>query len=121
MRFKVDENLPEELAELLRDAGWDCSSVVEQQLGGEDDSRIAGICSREGRILVTLDRGLSNIRTYPPLLGAGTIVFRLRLQDKHNVLAVTTQLVQTLMRRELRNELWIVHETRIRIRPASKG
>jgi len=36
MRFKVDENLPEELAQLLRNAGWDATTVVEQQLGGSD-------------------------------------------------------------------------------------
>jgi hypothetical protein len=34
MRFKTDENLPEEFAEILRTAGWDALSVVEQQLGG---------------------------------------------------------------------------------------
>ncbi len=31
MRFKVDENLPEELTQLLRESGWDCLSIVEQR------------------------------------------------------------------------------------------
>lgn len=39
MKFKIDENLPDELAQLVRDGGWDCSSVVEQNLGGTDDPR----------------------------------------------------------------------------------
>jgi hypothetical protein len=33
MRFKTDENLPEEFAEVLRAAGWDAWSVVEQAIG----------------------------------------------------------------------------------------
>jgi hypothetical protein len=44
------------------------------------------------------------------------IVFRLRSQDKRHVLAVAARLVAALRQRELRNELWIVHENRIRIR-----
>jgi hypothetical protein len=65
---------------------------------------------------VTFDRGFSNIKAYPPSTGAGMIVFRLKRQDKRHVLAVSAHLIDTLTRRELRNELWIVHENRIRIR-----
>ncbi len=34
MRFKVDENLPVEVAELLRDHQYDAMTVVEQRLAG---------------------------------------------------------------------------------------
>ena len=34
MRFKIDENLPVEAAELLRQAGHDAVTVLEQHLGG---------------------------------------------------------------------------------------
>lgn len=61
MKFKIDENLPEELSQLLRDAGWDSATVVEQQLSGADDPRIADVCAAEQRILITFDRGFSNI------------------------------------------------------------
>jgi predicted nuclease of predicted toxin-antitoxin system len=116
VRFKVDENLPEELSQLLRDTGWDSFTVVAQQLGGEKDPQLAQICATEARILVTFDRGFSNIRLYPPSNSPGMIVFRLKSQDKPHVLAVALRLIEALRRRELRNELWIVHENRIRIR-----
>jgi predicted nuclease of predicted toxin-antitoxin system len=87
MRFKIDENLPEELVQLLRDAGWDATSVVEQELGGSDDPKIRDVCDAEGRILITFDRGFSNIRAYVPELHPGFIVFRLRSQDKPHVLS----------------------------------
>ena len=116
MKFKVDENLPEELSQLLAGAGWDSFTVVQQQLGGEQDPQLASVCRDEQRIFVTFDRGFSNIRAYPPAEYPGMIVFRLKSQDKRHVLSVASRVVTALMQRELRNELWIVTETRIRIR-----
>jgi predicted nuclease of predicted toxin-antitoxin system len=116
VKFKVDENLPEELSQLFREAGWDSLTVVDQQLSGEIDPQIARACRDELRILVTFDRGFSNIRAYPPADSPGMIVYRLRSQDKRHVLAISARLIAALSRRTLRNELWIVHEDRIRIR-----
>jgi predicted nuclease of predicted toxin-antitoxin system len=116
VKFKVDENLPHELTQLFRDAGWDCWSVDEQNLGGAIDPRVAEVCTSENRILVTFDRGFSNIQRYPPAGLPGIIVFRLKRQDKQHVLDVGSRLIEALHQRELRNELWIVHENRIRIR-----
>jgi len=116
VKFKVDENLPEELTHLLRGAGWDTVTVVEQNLGGVPDPPLARVCSSEGRILVTFDRGFSNIRVYSGFGLPGVIVFRFKRQDKPHVLKVSDRLVQELKRRELHGELWIVHENRIRIR-----
>jgi len=116
MRFKIDENLPEELAQLLRDAGWDATTVVEQQLGGSDDSRIKDVCDVEDRILITFDRGFSNIRAYAPESHPGFIVFRLKSQDKPHVLSVSARLIEALHQHDLSGELWIVYESRIRIR-----
>jgi predicted nuclease of predicted toxin-antitoxin system len=116
LKFKVDENLPEELTQLLRDAGWDSASVVEQHLGGADDPLVAQVCSAENRILITFDRGFSNIKRHPATGLQGIVVFRLKRQDKRHVLNVSSRLVHELQQRELSGEIWIVHETRIRIR-----
>ena len=116
MKFKVDENLPEELTHLLRSAGWDSATVVEQDLGGAQDPPLARVCASEGRVLVTFDRGFSNIKIYSGFGLPGVIVFRLKRQDKPHVPKVSDQLVQELKRREPHGELWIVHENRIRIR-----
>jgi predicted nuclease of predicted toxin-antitoxin system len=121
VKFKIDENLPEELAHLLRNADWDSATVVEQDLGGVQDPPLARVCSSEGRILVTFDRGFANIEIYSDFGLPGVVVFRLKRQDKPHVLRVSNQLVQQLKRRELQGELWIVHENRIRIRLLAKG
>ena len=38
MRFKIDENLPVEIAEVLRLSGYDAATVLEQHLGGSRDA-----------------------------------------------------------------------------------
>ena len=47
MRFKVDENLPVEIADLLQQAGHDASTVLLEHLGGSDDPNISAICRTE--------------------------------------------------------------------------
>lgn len=116
MRFKTDENLPEEFAEILRAAGWDALSVIEQQLGGTLDPRIASICKAESRVLVTLDLGFGDIRTYSPADYAGVIVFRPLSQDKRSMLAIANRLVMALREHPIDRELWVVDDRRIRIR-----
>ena len=88
MKFKTDENLPTEAADLLRAAGYDAVTVGEQRLGGSVDPTVGSVCQREGRVLVTLDLDFANIRAYPPAEFAGIVVLRSKRQDKHAVLAL---------------------------------
>jgi predicted nuclease of predicted toxin-antitoxin system len=116
MQFKVDENLPSEVAELLHQAGYDAITVVDQHLGGEADANIASVCQREGRALVTLDTGFADIRAYPPEQYSGLIVLRLRRQDKFYVLRLLARVTQQFSKEPLDRHLWIVEEGQIRVR-----
>lgn len=116
MRFKTDENLPREFAEILRAAGWDALSVNEQRLEGAVDPEVARVCSAESRVLITLDTGFGDIRSYPPSACPGMIVLRPGQQDKLNVLALASRLVMALGDHPIDRELWIVDDRRIRIR-----
>jgi predicted nuclease of predicted toxin-antitoxin system len=116
MRFKVDENLPIEAAELLRQAGHDAMTVPEQGLGGEPDEHIASVCQDEALALVSLDTDFADIRAYPPSQYSGLIVLRLRTQDKPRVLDVLRRLLPLLSSDPLIQHLWIVEEERVRVR-----
>lgn len=116
MKFKVDENLPVEVAELLQKSGYDAVTVLNQQMGGTDDANLAVICQQEGRAIVTLDLDFADIRTYPPSQFAGLIVLRLKQHDKFNVLSVFSRIMNILEAEPLHGRLWIVEETHIRIR-----
>jgi predicted nuclease of predicted toxin-antitoxin system len=116
MEFKVDENLPVEVADLLRQVGYDAVTVFEQHLEGSPDSDIASVCHEEGRALITLDTDFADIRAYPPAQFPGLIVLRLHRQDKPHVLEVIGRLIPPLSSEPLEHLLWIVEETRLRIR-----
>lgn len=116
MEFKVDENLPVEVVEMLRAAGYDAVSVVEQRLSGAEDSEVARACRTEERVLMTLDVGFGDIRTYHPKEQAGIVVLRLRSQEKPHVLGVVQRLLSVLANETVVGAIWIVEEARIRVR-----
>lgn len=116
MRFKIDENLPVEIAELLRDVGHDALTVQEQRLGGSPDPNIASVCREENRALVTLDTDFADIRTYPPRNYPGIIVLRLKQQDKDHVMSTFESITLLFAHEQLEGNLWIVGEQHIRIR-----
>ena len=66
MRLKVDENLPEEVAEVLRQEGHDADTVADEGLTGADDAELLDRCIIEKRSLFTLDLDFANTRAYPP-------------------------------------------------------
>jgi predicted nuclease of predicted toxin-antitoxin system len=116
VKFKLDENLPVELAQLLREKGHDAHGILDESLKGESDSRIASVCREERRALVTLDVGFGDIRTYPPADYPGLMVLRLKRQDKASVLAAFGRALGVLEREKLAGTLWIVEEDRVRMR-----
>jgi len=116
MKFKVDENLPVELAEQLRAARHDALTVNDQGLKGSQDSDLARVCKSEERILVTLDTDFADLRLYPPEKHSGLLVLRLARQDKPHVLAVFRRILKVLAEEPIVGHLWVVDEVRIRIR-----
>ena len=116
MKFKIDENLPAEAADILRCAGFAANTAGDEDLSGTDDAILASASRSERRVLVTLDLDFANIRAYPPGEHAGIIVLRMKRQDKTTVLAYVRRLTTALGRRNPTGELWIVDGNRIRFR-----
>jgi predicted nuclease of predicted toxin-antitoxin system len=116
MKFKIDENLPAEFAELLVAAGHDAKTVVDQCMSGATDTAVIEICTKEGRALVTLDLDFADIRAYPPHKYAGIMVLRVIRQDKRYLLDVFSRAINALVREPVYHRLWIIEENRIRIR-----
>lgn len=82
MIFKIDENLPEDVAIVLREGGFGAHTVHDEGLAGASDRAISETAHREGRVLITLDRDFSDIRAYPPSEHSGIIILSPRQQDK---------------------------------------
>lgn len=86
MNIKLDQNLPISLAEVFREFGHDAHSVLDEGLSGHSDAEVADAARKEGRMLVTLDRGFGDIRAYPPGSHSDVVVMR-AAEQRPSVLA----------------------------------
>lgn len=76
MQIKVDEDLPKQVANLLREKGYQAASVFEQGMSGWKDIELWRKVQHESRLLITADKGFADIRTYPPGTHAGVMLLR---------------------------------------------
>lgn len=116
MKFKIDENLPLEVANYLNSNGFVASKVFEENLSGTTDDVLANHCKTESRILITMDTDFADIRLFSPQQLPGIIVFRLKQQDRNSVLEAIQRILSYFSQEPLEGHLWIVEERRIRIR-----
>jgi predicted nuclease of predicted toxin-antitoxin system len=119
MRFKLDENLPARAVDVLRAAGHDTVSLLDEVAAGAQDATVAQLVQSEGRALVTLDLDFVNIRAYQPSDYRGIVVLRPRNSSADEILRLLTRLIVAVERETLDGRLWIVDEQRIRVRGES--
>lgn len=116
MRFKIDENLPVEVAGLFIRAGYECSTVSEEKLNGHPDSEVRKACDTEQRVLVTLDWDFSDTRFFVPSEHSGCIVLSPDSQGKRSILELTEKLLPFLTAETPEHRLWILTERNLRIK-----
>lgn len=78
MRILVDENVPGPTVRALRSAGHDVADVRGTPDEGMDDPALWRKAQREGRLLITTDRGFTRRREEPH---HGILVVRVRQPD----------------------------------------
>ncbi len=116
MRYKVDENMSTEVAEVLREAGHDALTVVEQGMAGVDDDRLAEVVQAVNRILITLDLDFADIRRFQTGYHPGVIVFRVGQRHPVRLVELLHRLLPELLLEFQPGELWIVEERGVRRR-----
>ncbi len=115
-RFKLDENLPRDAEALLRKAGHDVDTVLNERLGGNPGPRVFDASQAEARVLVTFDLDFSDIRAYPPASHEGIWVLRPHMQSIENTLALLRAALLVLETEPTHSRLWIIEPERVRIR-----
>lgn len=120
MKVKLDENMPAQMAGLLRKAGLDVTTVTQEGMGGSNDPEIARAATAEGRILVTFDTDFANIREFPLGSHAGVVVFRLKDQRWAVLEGPARRLLVAGVLDRLHGGLAIVDETGFRLRASIK-
>jgi predicted nuclease of predicted toxin-antitoxin system len=117
MRIKLDENLPAELADDLRRLGHLVDTVAGEGLEGQADPFVADAARRARRCLFSLDKGLGDIRRYPPRAFRGIVLFRFRRVGRIAVRRGVLELLPEIERRRpLRGLLLVASDSGIRVR-----
>ena len=116
MKFKVDENLPTEIVADIRAAGHDADSVYDEGFAGAPDSTIMAHVHAEGRAILTMDKGIADVRAYPPEQYSGLVLLRPRTSGRAATLAFVRKHLPMLLQANLVGRLYVVTDTGIRIR-----
>ncbi len=117
IRIKVDEDLPARVAWLLREHGYQATTVTEQGMGGWKDPRLFEAVQAERRYLITADKGFGDIRIYPPGSHWGLLLLR---PDEDGIGPVIELIEEVLARisdlSELEGMLAVASPGKLRIR-----
>ena len=116
MKIKTDEDLPPAVTERLREAGHDAAGVVEQAMAGWKDPALWEAVQKEGRFLVTSDKGFGDIRAYPPGTHEGILVLRPDQDGIRPLVELTERLLRQARLEDLARSVSVVTPRGLRIR-----
>ena len=116
MRFKLDENLPVELLDDLRAASHEADGLRDEGLIGAPDDVVLDLARRERRVLLTLDKGIADVRAYPPQAHAGIVLFRPPAAGRGTTLLFVRRHLASLFERDLTGRLLVITDHGLRLR-----
>ncbi len=116
MKWKLDENFGSRAAHLLRAAGHEAETVLQESLSGASDETLFTVCVREDRCLLTLDIDFADVFRFRPHRGAGVAVLRLPKQPSlQSIEAAVGNLLRFLTIEPIHGRLSIIEPGRVRV------
>ncbi|MDQ4124391.1 MAG: DUF5615 family PIN-like protein [Actinomycetota bacterium] len=91
-------------------------TVIAEGLTGAADADVLAAAAAEGRLLVTLDRALADVRSNPPGSHPGIVVLRLRDQGAASALRAIRRVEEETGMEALAGAVAVVGERLVRIR-----
>ena len=120
MNLKTDENIGRSGVEFLRNAGHDVETAVEEGLQGASDLRLFRTCSRENRILLTLDCGFGEVLRFPPPKHAGVVILQIGPRfTLSGLIKRLSDFLDAAKTNSVEGSLWVVEPGRLRIHQRS--
>jgi predicted nuclease of predicted toxin-antitoxin system len=116
MKFKLDENLPLEIADAFRDSGYEIETVQSEGLTGAPDTEILDHARAEDRIVLTMDKGIADVRLFPPRAYPGIVLFRPATSGRGDVLRFVQKALTDLLSTDIAGRVVIVSPRGIRTR-----
>ena len=115
-RFKVDEDLPRQVAGTLAARGHDAATVVEQGWQGFSDEVVWARIQLEGRWLITADKGFADLRQHRPGSHAGVVLLRPQEESRRAYLELATLALERLDLDQLAGSVIVITHQGIRVR-----
>lgn len=116
VRVKLDEDLPVEIAEVMRVAGHVAETVHGQGFSGFSDDRLWPEVQREARMLLTADKGFANAKRYPPGTHGGIVLFRLPRESRAGYVRLANVLIERVRLEDIVGAIATVSPDVIRVR-----
>ncbi len=117
MRFKIDENAPFSLKEILESMGdHQVDNVYHERVTGIEDGDLLTLCLKEKGILITLDTDFSNAVLHPRGTFYGIVLLRPETQGKKVFLKLFQDLLNQFSVEEVINKVVIVEPHQILVR-----
>jgi predicted nuclease of predicted toxin-antitoxin system len=116
VKFKLDENIPSEMAGFLLALGHDAQTVFDEGLTGSLDLNLLEHVRHEHRVFLTMDKGIADIRVYPPSNYEGIILFRPTRTGRNEAASFIRRFLPSVLEQEMAGHLFVVTERGIRKR-----
>lgn len=114
MRLFLDQMIDRCVAGVLRDTGYDVECAAEAGMARADDLEILEYCTREDRILVTLDEHFGDGTAAKLTAHAGVIRLKVHPTGSRNIAQTLVPFLERYAKRDFRNTLVIVRPTAVR-------
>jgi len=95
MKIKLDENLPDEIANQLAARGHDVHTVPQESLSGRTDDVVFAAACAEGRLFFTQDLDFSDVRVFRPGTHPGIVLIRLKEPSRRKLVLRVQQILQS--------------------------
>ncbi|OLE11294.1 MAG: hypothetical protein AUG89_10035 [Acidobacteria bacterium 13_1_20CM_4_56_7] len=115
MKIKLDENLPEIVAEFLENLGHNVHTTINEGLKGKDDRAIWAAAQAETRFLITQDLDFSDIGHFTPGTHAGILLVRLHAPSRRNLIMTVENIFRTESVEQLTGCFVVATERKTRI------
>jgi predicted nuclease of predicted toxin-antitoxin system len=112
---KVDEDLPADIADLLRAAGLDATTVYTQGHAGLPDDELWPLVQQEQRMFLTADKGFANALVHPPGSHQGIVLFRLPRESRAGYIRLAEFLLAELKLDDIAGAIVVVAPDAIRV------
>jgi hypothetical protein len=116
VKVKLDENLPAELLDDLRAAGHEVDTVRNGGLTGPPDAVMLERVRQDRRLLFTLDKGIADIRAYPPEQHTGIVLFPPPSMGRGTTLAFVPRHLPAVLKLDFAGHLVVVTDLGLQLR-----